>query len=274
VATALLDYEQLEATAAQLRPEFERAAPFPHVVIDGFLSAEIAESVLSEFDNGKKAWNHYHHYNEKKLALTQLSAMGPRTQELIQELQSRPFLDVVEALTGVSALIADPELDGAGLHQVRRGGFLNVHADFLSHTTNRQWSRQINLLIYFNPEWRSEWGGNLELWNPDVTRCVQSIEPRFNRCVIFHTREHSYHGHPHRLACPENVSRRSLALYYFRNEESIREVRSTDYRPRPEDPPMKRALIAADRGLLRAYSLLKRYGGLRDRMLDRILRYF
>lgn len=274
MAAALLDYERLEATAVQLRPAFQQAAPFPHVVIDDFLPTEIAESVLFEFDSGEKTWSHYHHYNEKKLALTQLSAMGPRTQELIRELQSRPFLDVAEALTGLTGLIADPELDGAGLHQVRRGGFLNVHTDFLSHTTNRQWSRQINLLIYFNPEWRSEWQGNLELWNPDVTRCVQSIEPRFNRCVMFHTREHSYHGHPHRLACPENVSRRSLALYYFRDEGSIREIRSTNYRPRPEDPLMKRVLIAADRRLLRVYSLLKRYGGLRDRMLDKILRYF
>ena len=44
-------------------------------------------------------------------------------------------------------VIADPDLDGAGLHQIVRGGFLNVHTDFQSHVVNSDWSRQINLLI-------------------------------------------------------------------------------------------------------------------------------
>lgn len=274
MAEAVLDYDRLTALAGPLRSAFECAEPFPHLVIDDFLPDELAHAVLAEFDSGEASWSHYHHFNEKKLALTQLSAMGPRTQALITELQARPFLDRVEEFTGLSGLLADPDLDGAGLHQVRRGGFLNVHTDFLSHTTRRQWSRQINLLIYFNPEWRSEWQGDLELWDADVTRCVRAIEPRFNRCVMFHTREHSYHGHPHKLACPPEIARRSLALYYFRDEGRVNDICPTDYRPLPDDPLAKRLGIAVDRGLLRAYALLKRYGGLSDRMLDRILRYF
>jgi len=31
-----------------------------------------------------------------------------------------------------------------------REGFLNLHVDFLSHTKNRHWSRQVNLLLYLN----------------------------------------------------------------------------------------------------------------------------
>jgi hypothetical protein len=41
------------------------------------------------------------------------------------------------------------------------------------------------------------------------------IEPVFNRMVVFSTTEHSYHGHPEPLACPEDRSRRSMALYYY-----------------------------------------------------------
>ena len=35
--------------------------------------------------------------------------------------------------------------------------------------------------------------------------------------VIFNTTYFSYHGHPNPLNCPENKSRKSLALYYYSN---------------------------------------------------------
>ena len=53
------------------------------------------------------------------------------------------------------------------------GGFLNVHTDFLSHTRRHDWSRQINLLLYFNEGWQSSWNGNLELWDADGKRSAQ-----------------------------------------------------------------------------------------------------
>ena len=49
---------------------------------------------------------------------------------------------------------------------------------------------------------------------------------------------------------------------------------STDYRAGPTDSRRKRALIALDRWALRVYSLLKRYVGLRDRVISAILKRF
>jgi Rps23 Pro-64 3,4-dihydroxylase Tpa1-like proline 4-hydroxylase len=269
-----LDFGRLEALAPGLRDAFRAARPFPHVVIDDFLPPETADRVRAEFDETRAGWDHYRHYNEDKLAVSSLDALGPHTRALFEALQSRRFVDFVESLTGIEDLLSDPDLDGAGLHRIEPGGFLNVHTDFLAHPKNRTWSRQVNLLLYFNRGWRPEWKGDLELWNGDVTRCERSIAPIFNRCVLFHTAEGSYHGHPHRLACPPGETRKSIALYYFRDEGVARGVSSTHYRALPDDPWLKRCLVVADRGLLRAYSIVKRYTGLSNQLASRILKRF
>jgi Rps23 Pro-64 3,4-dihydroxylase Tpa1-like proline 4-hydroxylase len=267
-----VDFERLERIAEERHPEFAAAAPYPHVVIDDFLPAATAEAVREEFDRTGDGWKHYNHYNERKLALTDVSLMLPHTRALFDALQSDRFVRIVERLTGIEGLLADPDLDGAGLHRCYSGGFLNLHTDFLSHTKNRHWSRQLNLLLYLNRDWPEAWNGSLELWDAELKSCVRKVAPVFNRCMIFHTCEGSYHGHPAPLACPEGESRRSIALYYFRDEGETRQLQSTYYRARPDDPFHKKLLVAADRTLLRAYSVLKRYTPLSDRVVSRILR--
>ena len=42
-----------------------------------------------------------------------------------------------------------------------------------------------------------------------------SVSPDFNTAIIFSTNSKTFHGHPDALNCPENISRKSLALYYF-----------------------------------------------------------
>ena len=54
------------------------------------------------------------------------------------------------------------------------------------------------------------------------------ILPIFNRVVIFNTNDFTYHGHPDPLQCPENKSRKSLALYYFSNGRPSTELRPTN----------------------------------------------
>ena len=48
-----------------------------------------------------------------------------------------------------------------------------------------------------------------------------SVLPQINNAVIFRTDKESNHGFPDPLKCPENVSRKSIALYYYVKEESF-----------------------------------------------------
>lgn len=274
-AMQILDFDRLDREAPALRKAFSESDPYPYIVIDNFLAPEAAEALLSEFGERDENWTAYNHYNEKKAGLTRMQLMGPQTQAIIQALSAPRFLQWMERVSKIDGLLADPDLDGGGLHSIKRGGFLNVHVDFKSHTTRRTWSRQINLLLYLNKKWQDDWEGNLELWDAKVEKRVQSIKPIFNRCVLFQTScEHSYHGHPTPLNCPEEVSRKSLALYYFRDEHVPLKLAPTHYRARPEDSALKHGLVAADRAALRVYSFLKRYTPLNDKLVSRILKRF
>ena len=269
------EFERWNKLAAELHDAFRSARPYPHVVIDDFLPSDLVDGLADEFSHiGEDAWKHYHHYNERKLAITDPARMPPRTRQVVETLQSQAAIDFFSKLSGIEDLISDPDLEGAGMHMVKRGGFLNVHTDFLAHTKRRNWSRQINLLVYLNQNWREHWNGNLELWDAEMSHCVQSVAPDFNRCVIFNTRPKSYHGHPRPLSCPPGQTRKSILLYYYQDEGEPRELSPTDYRPLPDDPPHKKALVVADRALLRLYSFVKRHTGLTDGMVDRFLKRF
>ena len=272
----ILDLDRLSHEADAQADSFTSAVPYPHIVIDDFLSEEACDALLEEFEMPSEAggWGHYVHYNERKLGATQLDRMGPQTQATVAALSTQEFLDWLEKITGIDSLIPDPDLDGGGLHKIERGGFLNVHVDFLAHTTHRNWSRQLNLLLYLNRDWEESYGGALELWDTNMERKVQEVAPLFNRCVIFHTAPGSYHGHPTPLSCPADRSRKSLALYYFRDEGTPQRLRPTHYRARPDDPFWKHGLVAADRLVLRVYAVLKRYAGLGDSTIHRILKRF
>jgi hypothetical protein len=45
----------------------------------------------------------------------------------------------------------------------------------------------------------------------------KKILPNFNDLAIFSTTDNSFHGHPDPLNCPEDRSRKLLALYYYSN---------------------------------------------------------
>lgn len=270
----LLGQDRLARFAAEGRGDFTHAEPFPHIVLDDFLPQDTAEELLKEFNEKRSGWKHYHHYNERKSAVTELEQMPPHTRRVFEALLSQPMIDFIAELTGISDLISDPDLEGAGMHKVEPGGHLNIHTDFLTHTKKRSWRREINLLIYLNKDWQEDWNGNLELWDPEMTECVHSVPPAFNRCVIFNTVPRSYHGHPHKLACPAGECRKHILIYYYRDEGRTLELASTDYQPLPSDSKFKKVMVAADGALLRLYTSLKGRTKLSDRAMDRILKYF
>ncbi len=178
-------------------------------------------------------------------------------------------MQFLEELTGIEHLIPDWSMDGGGLHQTLRGGHLNVHADFTTHHVNENWARRVNILLYLNEEWREEWGGELELWDREMTGRQAAVTPRGNRMLVFTTAEDTFHGHPDGLTCPPGMARRSMALYYFTEEEApVR--RATNYRARPQDG-LKRVAIDADRVALDLYDRAKRRLRISDDAAHRIL---
>jgi len=266
----VLDIGRLERDVEELRRTYLSASPYPHIVIDDFLDPRTLEAAINEFPPlVPEQWNNYLHTNERKFSNTDPLSWGPALQRILEVLNGPRFVQFVSTLIGVEGLIADPSLEGGGLHQSATGGFLNIHSDFTVHPHNRTWQRRANILLYLNEDWKPEYGGDLELWDADMKSCVERVSPVANRVLIFTTDSTSFHGHPDPLRCPEGVARRSLALYYF-SIESDPLVRSTDYRARPGDG-LHAVMIYADKQLLRVYDWSKRRLGLTDEMASRLL---
>jgi Rps23 Pro-64 3,4-dihydroxylase Tpa1-like proline 4-hydroxylase len=222
----LLDYPALMARVVEQSPQYASNTPFPHIVIDDFLPASTMSRLLEEYprDQADPMWNDATHadkasgeYVQKdKRNIRNPLRMPPAYRQLFWELNSHGFLEYLSHLSGIANLIPDPNLRGAGIHQIARGGFLKVHTDF---TTHRDFGldRRLNVLIYLNEEWPESYGGHLELWDPAMSEPPKRVLPILNRCVVFSTTSTSFHGHPLPLTCPDGVYRRSLALYYYTN---------------------------------------------------------
>ena len=270
-APKLVDQSRLDASLAADAATYRTAEPFPHVVLDDVLRPEAFDAAVRDFPGiDDEFWKGYLHVNETKYCNVHPDTWAESLQAVAQEFCSPAFVAYLEQLTGIADLIPDYTMDGGGLHMTKRGGHLNIHADFSTHHTHENWARRVNILLYLNEEWREEWGGKLELWDPEMTACRGTVTPAGNRMLVFTTSQDSFHGHPDGLTCPPDVARRSLAMYYF-TEESAPVRKSTNYQARPEESRARKAAIAADRTVLDVYDRLKRRLGISDEAAHRVL---
>ena len=228
---------QPSAFRSILQQRYRVAEPFPHLVIDDFLPLEFIDSILAAFpDKSQATVSHSKAHQLHKRGYRPHTLGDNPCRHYLHLFNTPPVLQFLEEVTGINGLIPDPYFLGGGLHEIERGGKLNVHADFTLHE-KLNLVRRINLLIYLNKAWQSDYGGSLELWDAKMERCVKSIEPKFNRAVIFTTDKQSFHGHPNALNCPKEMTRRSIALYYYVAPSMIqmgKEISSqTDWQVRP-----------------------------------------
>jgi Rps23 Pro-64 3,4-dihydroxylase Tpa1-like proline 4-hydroxylase len=235
--------KQLAKDNAEL---YKNGKPFPHIYFDDFLPVEAAEAALREFPEPKQLkWSEFDNPNERKLAFDVVERLPTGPRDVLYFLNSRPMVEFLEVLTGIKGVIPDPYFVGGGLHQIKPGGKLAVHADF-NHHDKLNLDRRINVLLYMNKDWKEEYGGHFELWNLDMTAAEQKILPLFNRCAIFSTTSYSYHGHPTPLSCPPDRTRKSIATYYYTNgrpEEEVHESHSTLFVQRPEEVDEKKETL-------------------------------
>lgn len=243
------DYELL---GARLRDQYVNAAPFPHAVIDDFLPPAVCDRLIDDFPRPDQIeWLRFEKHHSKKLATQGAGQFGPFTRDVLGQFNSWACLKFLEGLTGIEGLIPDPHYVGGGLHQIETGGFLKVHTDFNWHQTLKL-DRRINLIVYLNKDWQESYNGHLELWDREMTHCVKKILPIFNRCVVFNTTDWSYHGHPEKLTCPPDRTRKSMALYYYTNgrpDEEKSDAHGTMWQERPGTSGLRLACAGVLQGV-------------------------
>ena len=212
--------------------------PFPHSVIPGFLDDGDARYLSRALDlvKGYGSEKNVAHTQGKRAYTPFDSNFSREVWEIVAQLMRPAMLERLGHITGIYGLVPDPYFQGAGFHVIAPGGFLKIHADYSYHVPLKLY-RRVNLLIYLNQDWHPEWGGDLELWARDMSKCVVRVSPTFNTAVVFNTDETSYHGHPEPLKCPVGECRKSLALYYYAAEPApkTRKRTHTKYVERASD---------------------------------------
>jgi Rps23 Pro-64 3,4-dihydroxylase Tpa1-like proline 4-hydroxylase len=213
-----------------IKTQYATAYPYPHTVIDNFMNEQFLNRAVNHleyvdwgYDDGEDGNSNQVKklYSPYKVGME--NTMPEHVTNLLNFLNSKEVLTYLEELTGIPDLIADPGLYGGGVHRILTGGKLSVHADYNFHPITKL-HRRVNLLLYLNKDWKEEWGGDLQLWNKDMSMCVKKILPIFNRAVIFNITSDAYHGHPGPLKSPEGIDRLSFALYYFTKERPVEEI--------------------------------------------------
>lgn len=225
-------------SAAEYAQAFRNGQPFRHVVMDDFLAPEFCEQICTQFPGFEAE----HAFNENrkvggKATREQVRSLGEAFVKADDLVQNPQFLALIEQITGVEQLHYDPFYYGGGTHENREGQDLDPHIDFNYHPISNQ-HRRLNLIIYLNEEWDDSWGGALQLHRdpylePDKDEIVTAT-PLLNRCVIFETSEHSWHGFE-RITLPDDkahLSRKSFAVYFYtdtRPDEETAGEHSTVY---------------------------------------------
>lgn len=206
--------EALTKRGKKLADEYVSASPFPHIALDGLFPDALLEGVLESLEEPGAAWEEFSNISEIKHALSNDEEMPARVQAFIYKLNSSAFVQFLEKLTGIEGLIPDPHLSGGGIHHIKNGGYLKIHADFNRHAV-LDLDRRLNLLIYLNKDWPEEFGGHLEFWDEKIQECKGRHLPVFNRSIVFSTTDTAFHGHPDPVTCPPDRARQSIAMYYY-----------------------------------------------------------
>jgi Rps23 Pro-64 3,4-dihydroxylase Tpa1-like proline 4-hydroxylase len=199
--------------------------PFDHLVIDNFFEPDLAEKLSNEFISyNDEHWFYYDNPIENKKTLSDWTRFPKHVYQAFTQFCSTEFVQKLQTMTDIPKLYPDYGLHGGGFHMHGRGGKLNIHKDYSLHPKLGK-QRKLNIIVYLTKDWDPSWGGGLELWSHDdetdqPKEKVKLIDCVYNRAILFDTTQNSWHGLPDEIQCPENVFRKSLAMYYLTDPET------------------------------------------------------
>ncbi len=183
---------RLESELGSLKKNFLSSGNSFHTrftIVKDLLPKDLAKEIFNSFPNSEQM-RFISNFREKKYTYKQLNKS--KNLEITFALQSKKVINLIEKITGIAHQKPDPTLYAGGLSLMKKNNFLNPHIDN-SHNNNRKYYRRLNLLYYTTPDWKPEYGGNLELWDKKVNQSI-TIPSLFNNLVIMETNRDSWHS--------------------------------------------------------------------------------
>lgn len=228
-----LIYNKLEENKEKLKAQFAKSKnSIGYFFVDDLLPRDIAEEIYKAFP-GAEEMVLKKSIREDKYVAAQMNLYNPLLEEIIYAFQEEKIVKLVGEICEIKDILPDENLYAGGISMMGYKQFLNPHLDN-SHDKDRQMWRVLNLLYYVTPEWKEEYGGNLELWPNGLKKEQITIFSKFNRLAVMATHGASLHSvspvvHQGFRCCVSN--------YYF-SKTALLETDSfhvTSFRGRPEN---------------------------------------
>ena len=193
-----------------------------YCIIDNILEINYAKKIQEEIINSmRENWDRYENPFEKKYTWRDKNNLLPLSKSLFDALHTKKMIDFLSKFTGYN-LIEDKSKNWWGIHTFEDGDKLDVHVDAGRHPQNNL-KKIITLGIYLSYNWDAKCGGTIDFWNGDnssnndakIIDKKISIEPLFNRCIIFENNDYSWHGAPEPCIRNKNQKRIFLTCSYL-----------------------------------------------------------
>jgi Rps23 Pro-64 3,4-dihydroxylase Tpa1-like proline 4-hydroxylase len=233
---------RIERELPDLRKNWQQSGPIHHVVIDDLLPVDLANRIYAAFPEGR-LMGVRRSLRELKYIAAQMDGYDPLLEETVFAFQDLRVVDAFAHITNIHCVEPDEHLYAGGISMMEKGHFLNPHIDN-SHDKERKRYRVLNLLYYVSPDWKSENGGNLEVWPGGISAAQTTIVSRFNRLVAMITNTTSWHS-----VSPVAAAERRCCVsnYYFSEFPADKQdyYHVTSYRGRPQQK-MRDLVLRAD----------------------------
>lgn len=192
------------------------ASPYDHLSIDDFLPPEFALSLRNELVDLETELpdDVFTSENGHKIGYRNMRDRFPHYSSVLHLLSDESLTGTIRKKLNTDALYGDKTFDGGGFVISPPGTFLRDHADF-NFSNNVKKYRVVNLILYLNYDYRTEYGGQLRLLDSENRTIEKLIEPRFNRAVIFKTHAKTLHGVSKNA---EGFYRKSFNAYFYSDE--------------------------------------------------------
>lgn len=229
---AQLIFDKINSNKSDLKADFLRTKDaIGYFYIDDLLPKELVHKIHEVFPKPnemvlKKT------IREDKYVAAQMDHYNPLLEEIIYAFQDKKVVDLIGQICDINEVIPDEYLYAGGISLMGNKQFLNPHLDN-SHDKDRARWRVLNLLFYVTPNWKEEYGGNLELWPNGLKESQVVIESKFNRLAVMATHNNSLHS-----VSPVNHEgfRCCVSNYYFSKTPLLSSdtFHVTSFRGRPE----------------------------------------
>jgi len=260
MAQGIINPKYLDLEVAQtLSEHYHNAQPCKYLVMEDFFTDEIAHALFENFPSISDLNVKRKSLNEDKSEDYHFERWHPAFTKIREAIQSPQWGEMLCKITGIDGLHTTSDALGSGVHQGKNGSYVDVHIDVNMNPKLGLW-RRINLLVYLNRDWKPEYGGDLELWNKEMTECVVKVPPTFNTAVIFYTDDNSPHGYK-KINIPEGESRKSFYTYYYTKPEEGVHYRDSKFISRPDDKATRKLATSVKETLkINGKKLLKTLG--------------